>query len=98
MKKILRTFFLVPVYIYQKIISPFLPSSCIYSPSCSEYTKQSVLKFGVIKGFIAGGMRIGRCIGGFYTGGEDPVAEEFSLRELKGKYTEFRIRKKKKRN
>ena len=57
--------------------------------------KQSVLKFGVIRGFIAGGMRIGRCIGGFYTGGEDPVAGEFNFRQLRSKYSEFRTKKKK---
>ena len=96
MRTFLRYLFLLPVFIYQKLISPILPSSCIYTPSCSNYFRKAVLKYGIFKGFVAGSMRIGRCIGGFYTGGYDDLPEEFNLAELKGKYSDFRRRKGKK--
>ena len=93
MLKIVRHVFLAPVYLYQKLISPLFPSSCIYQPSCSHYMKGAVLKLGVFKGLIAGLLRIGRCAGGLYTGGEDPVPEKFKIVELFAKYKEFRQKK-----
>ncbi|MBN1649597.1 MAG: membrane protein insertion efficiency factor YidD [Spirochaetales bacterium] len=96
MKKVLRHIFLLPVHFYQKIISPHLPSSCIYKPSCSNYFKHAVLKYGIARGFVAGSMRIGRCFGVFYTGGFDPLPEHFSFAELKKKYPEFRKKRQKK--
>ena len=35
---------------YQLLISPLLPRSCRYYPSCSEYTRQALLKYGPLKG------------------------------------------------
>ncbi len=35
--------------------------ACKYSPTCSEYTKQKVLKYGLIKGLIKGVERISTC-------------------------------------
>ena len=46
---------------YQKFISPGLGKKCKYYPSCSEYTKQAVDKYGIIKGSILGMYRILRC-------------------------------------
>ena len=60
---------------YQKNISPFLSSKnihCKYYPSCSEYTKQAIQKYGVIKGSILGIWRILRC-NPFSKGGYDPL-------------------------
>lgn len=36
-------------------------TTCVFYPTCSEYTKQAVLKYGVIKGIFMGLRRIGRC-------------------------------------
>jgi len=46
---------------YQKYISIFLKPSCVFFPSCSEYTKQAIEKYGVLKGFYLGFRRILRC-------------------------------------
>lgn len=52
---------------------------CIHEPFCSEYTYQSVRKFGVIKGLIMGFFRILRC-NPWSRGGYDPVPDEFSIK------------------
>ncbi len=61
MKKILRKIFIFPVLVYQYAISPLLPSSCRYTPTCSEYTKQAILKHGILKGGWLGIKRISKC-------------------------------------
>lgn len=58
--------------LYKTFISPFLPPSCIYSPTCSEYTKEAVEKYGAIRGSWMGFKRICRCHP-FSKGGDDPV-------------------------
>ncbi len=46
---------------YQKNISPFKKRSCVFYPACSEYTKQAINKYGVLKGIYLGALRILRC-------------------------------------
>ncbi|WP_295155035.1 membrane protein insertion efficiency factor YidD [uncultured Brachyspira sp.] len=57
MKKILLFF----IFLYQKAVSPYLKPSCRYIPSCSEYAKQAVIKYGVIKGSFLAIYRVLRC-------------------------------------
>lgn len=57
---------------YQKFISPVLPDSCIYIPTCSQYTVEAIEKYGVVKGCWLGFRRILRCHP-FHAGGYDPV-------------------------
>jgi putative membrane protein insertion efficiency factor len=62
----------IPIKIYQWIISPALPKTCRYYPSCSEYAIDSLKIHGPIKGLIMGTKRILSCHpwGGH---GPDPV-------------------------
>lgn len=60
---------------YQRNISGWLDSKnikCKYYPTCSEYTKQAVEKYGVVKGLFIGICRIIRC-NPFSKGGCDPL-------------------------
>ena len=59
--KIIRKIFIFPVVFYQYAISPLLPNSCRFTPSCSEYTKEAILKHGIFKGIFLGVKRIARC-------------------------------------
>jgi len=63
---------IIMIRVYQGAISPWLPNSCRYNPTCSEYTAQAIQKYGPIKGFWLGLKRISRCHpwGGH---GHDPV-------------------------
>lgn len=60
------------VRIYQWVLSPLLPSSCRYTPTCSQYAVQALQKYGPFKGGWLALKRIGRCHpwGGH---GHDPV-------------------------
>ena len=60
---------------YQKHISSFLENKgvkCKFYPTCSEYTKQAIQKYGALKGSYLGLKRILRC-NPFSKGGYDPV-------------------------
>ncbi len=57
---------------YKAVISPFLPSACRFTPSCSMYAMQAIEKYGVIHGIIMAIGRILRCQP-FCKGGHDPV-------------------------
>jgi hypothetical protein len=60
---------------YQKNISLWLESKnirCKYYPTCSEYTKQAIIKYGALKGVFLGIARILRC-NPFSKGGYDPL-------------------------
>ena len=63
---------LAVIWVYQKTLSPFLPTSCRFYPSCSHYSQEAVEKYGVVKGVWLGVKRLGRCrpLGGQ---GFDPV-------------------------
>ncbi|MCQ2191733.1 MAG: membrane protein insertion efficiency factor YidD [Paludibacteraceae bacterium] len=76
LKECIRKAFLLPVFFYKKCISPLFPSVCRYTPTCSQYMVDAVMKHGVFKGFWLGVKRICRCNpwGGH---GHDPVPDEF---------------------
>ena len=59
------------IEIYQKI-SRFTPPVCRFTPTCSEYTKQAIEKYGVFKGLWLGLKRICKCHP-FHEGGYDPL-------------------------
>ena len=60
---------------YKKAISPFFSANgihCKYEPTCSEYMRQAVEKYGALKGFYLGIKRFLKC-NPFSKGGYDPL-------------------------
>lgn len=57
---------------YQIVLSPLLPASCRYYPSCSAYAVEALEKHGARRGSWLALKRIGRCHP-FHAGGYDPV-------------------------
>jgi putative membrane protein insertion efficiency factor len=64
---------------YRAAISPALPPSCRYEPSCSAYALGAVTRFGGARGGYLAVRRLLRCHP-WHRGGEDPVPETFTLR------------------
>ncbi len=60
------------ITLYQMLISPALPPSCRYVPTCSQYAKEALLKHGFLKGSWLAARRLLRCHP-FHAGGYDPV-------------------------
>lgn len=63
---------LLPVILYQRVISPFKPRTCRFTPSCSEYARVALLRHGPIRGSWLASRRLLRCHP-FTEPGEDPV-------------------------
>lgn len=61
MKSLLASFFIVIIRFYQLAISPYLPSSCRYSPTCSAYGIEALKKHGPFKGGWMTLKRIASC-------------------------------------
>jgi len=57
---------------YQRFISPALPPSCRFYPSCSQYALEAVTRHGALKGGWLAARRLARCHP-FHPGGFDPV-------------------------
>lgn len=58
--------------VYKYTLSPLLPPSCRFMPTCSEYAAEAIAKHGFAKGFLLGVKRLSRCHP-FCAGGYDPV-------------------------
>lgn len=59
--KVLTWLLVLPILFYQKCITPFTPPSCRFTPTCSEYARQAILKYGPFKGMLLAVRRILRC-------------------------------------
>ncbi|NNK27762.1 MAG: membrane protein insertion efficiency factor YidD [Flavobacteriaceae bacterium] len=75
MKKFLIAPFLFLIKIYQYLISPLMPATCRYQPTCSHYAKEALEKHGLFSGGKLAVKRIFSCHpwGG---SGYDPVPDE----------------------
>ena len=72
---ILRSIVVAPIRAYQRVISPALPRSCKYEPTCSHYAVEAVRTEGVLRGLVLGTWRILRC-NPWSHGGYDPVSAQ----------------------
>jgi putative membrane protein insertion efficiency factor len=68
----MRKPFLLLIRFYQNFISPMLPASCRFYPSCSQFGYEAIAKYGIIRGGAMAAWRILRC-NPFNRGGYDPV-------------------------
>ena len=57
----IRKLLILPIILYQYLISPLFPGSCRFKPTCSEYAKLAILKYGFFKGIILGLKRLSKC-------------------------------------
>lgn len=73
--RIARRVVLIPLRVYQRLISPALGARCRYYPSCSEYAAQAIERFGILRGLVLAGWRLLRC-NPWSHGGFDPVDDQ----------------------
>ena len=71
-KNICTEFVINLINIYKYLISPLLGNNCRFLPTCSEYTKESIIKFGLFRGVWLGLKRIVKCHP-WGKGGYDPI-------------------------
>ncbi len=57
----MKRIFLAMITFYQKHISPLTPPSCRYTPTCSQYAREAITKYGAAKGGWLALRRILRC-------------------------------------
>ncbi len=68
-----------PIRLYQRLLSPLLPRSCRYHPTCSEYAAQAIGRYGILRGMVLASWRLLRC-NPWSWGGHDPVEAQTLFR------------------
>ena len=61
MLRILGYILIAPIWLYQKLISPFFPSTCRFNPTCSNYAIDAIKLKGPCVGFWLALKRISKC-------------------------------------
>ncbi|MDP2168652.1 MAG: membrane protein insertion efficiency factor YidD [Thermodesulfovibrionales bacterium] len=69
---VIKKIIVLAIDVYRAAVSPFLPSSCRFQPSCSAYSKEALQKYGAVKGLLLSAKRVFKCHP-FHPGGYDPV-------------------------
>ena len=75
----LKKIFVFVIILYQRLVSPYIPKSCRFQPTCSEYAKEAIEKHGIIKGSTLTSKRLIKCHPIKFLGGSegyDPVPEK----------------------
>jgi putative membrane protein insertion efficiency factor len=72
---VFKGIFLLPVRLYQRLMSPLMPARCKYHPTCSAYAVEAVRSYGPVRGAILAGWRLLRC-NPLSNGGLDPVSHQ----------------------
>jgi uncharacterized protein len=57
---------------YRLLVSPLLGPACRFEPTCSQYAKDAIARYGVLEGMRRAVVRLLKCHP-FHPGGEDPV-------------------------
>jgi conserved hypothetical protein YidD len=60
-RRFLSYILLLPIFFYQRFISPLTPPACRFTPTCSQYAVEAIKKYGPFKGFWLAFKRILRC-------------------------------------
>ncbi|MEI6090885.1 MAG: membrane protein insertion efficiency factor YidD [bacterium] len=90
----MKYLFIYIIKFYRRFLSPVLPASCRFYPTCSEYSLEAFQKYGFFKGFWLATYRVIRC-NPFNKGGYDPLPENYKFtlpRILKTKTNNRNIR------
>ncbi len=68
----MKYLFVALITLYQKLLSPWLQDACRFTPTCSQYAKEAMLKHGLLRGLGLSLKRLSKCHP-FHAGGYDPV-------------------------
>ena len=71
-RRVARRVATAPIRGYRRLVSPLLPPSCRFTPSCSVYAITAIERYGVLRGGWLAARRVGRCHP-WNPGGHDPV-------------------------
>ena len=71
----MKTFFLLLIKGYQYLLSPLLGNNCRFYPSCSDYLREAMERYGLVKGGYLSLLRIVKCHP-YHEGGYDPVPKQ----------------------
>ncbi len=78
----MKKLFILPIRLYQWILSPWLGQNCRHQPTCSQYAIEAIEQWGVFKGLWLGIKRISKCHP-WGTHGYDPVPKQPNKPEIK---------------
>jgi putative membrane protein insertion efficiency factor len=68
----MKTLLLGLLRLYQYALRPLLGANCRFYPSCSDYAREAVERYGALRGVVLAARRLGRCHP-YHPGGYDPV-------------------------
>lgn len=71
----MKKLFLIILKGYKMVVSPMFPTSCRYTPTCSEYMYEAINDYGILNGLLFGVKRLLRCHP-WHKGGYDPVPKK----------------------